>query len=72
MAAKTTIMRKAGAFRSAVSIDVSFGDRDTLQIIDVFDSRPASQAPGLLLLPILRELGIGVEREVHDACKITR
>lgn len=51
---------------------VSYGNRNTLQVIDVFDSRAALDRFGATLLPILRELGVTVQPEVHDAYKIIR
>ena len=51
---------------------VSYGDREALQVIDIFESPRAFQAFGAMLLPILSELGVTVRSEVHDTYKIVR
>lgn len=49
---------------------VSYGDRDALQVIDIFESRRAFDEFGARLLPILSELGVNVRSEIHETYKI--
>lgn len=51
---------------------VSYGDRETLQVVDVFESRDALAEFGATLQPLLRELGVSAEADVQDAYKIIR
>jgi hypothetical protein len=51
-------------------LHVSYGSRDNLQVIDVFDSQQSLDAFGKTLVPILSELGIKAQPEVHEAYKI--
>ena len=51
---------------------VSFGSRDALQVIDIFESRRTFEAFGATFLPILYELGGAVRCEIHDAYKILK
>jgi hypothetical protein len=51
---------------------VSYGARDNVQVIDVFDSRQSLDAFGKILVPILEQLGIKAQPEVHDAFKIIK
>jgi hypothetical protein len=49
---------------------VSYGDRDALQVIDIFESRQAFDDFGARLLPILSELGVSVRSEINETYKI--
>jgi len=49
---------------------VSYGPHDNLQVIDVFDSPQSLESFGKTLVPILQELGVHAEPEIHDAYKI--
>jgi hypothetical protein len=51
---------------------VSYGSRDDLQVIDIFDSPESLQAFGATLQPILQEFGITAQPDVQDAYKIIR
>ena len=51
---------------------VSYGSRDNLQVIDVFDSPQSLERFGKTLAPILEKMGIKALPEVHDAYKIIR
>jgi len=51
---------------------VSFGSRDNLQVIDVFDSPQSLENFGKTLVPILMELGIKAEPQVEEAYKIIK
>ena len=50
----------------------SYGSRDDLQVIDVFDSPQSLEAFGRTLGPILQELGIAATPDVQEAYKIIR
>ena len=49
---------------------VSYGARDNIQVIDVFDSQQSMEKFGKVLLPILAEMGVQAQPEVHEAYKI--
>jgi hypothetical protein len=49
---------------------VSYGDRDTLQVIDVFETRRAFEDFGSTLLPILSELGVSVRSRAYRTYKL--
>jgi hypothetical protein len=51
---------------------VSYGSRDNLQVIDVFDSPQSLESFGKTLAPILEAMGIKAVPEVHDAYKIIK
>jgi hypothetical protein len=51
---------------------VSYGSRDNLQVIDVFDSPQSLESFGKTLTPILEALGIQATPEVHDAYNIIK
>ena len=51
---------------------VSYGSRDNLQVIDVFDSPQSLENFGKTLAPILTELGIKAEPHVEEAYKIIK
>ena len=51
---------------------VSYGSRDSLQVIDVFESPQSLEAFGGTLQPILKELGITAQADVQEAYKIIR
>lgn len=51
---------------------VSYGSRDNLQVVDVFDSKESLESFGKTLLPILDDLGIKAQPDVHDAYKIIK
>ena len=51
---------------------VSYGSRDNLQVIDVFDSPQSLEAFGGTLQPILQELGVTAQADVQEAYKIIR
>lgn len=50
----------------------SYGSRDNLQVVDVFDSPQSLEAFGQTLQPILQELGITAQPDVQEAYKIIR
>ena len=49
---------------------VSYGSRENLQVIDVFDSQQSLDAFGKTLLPILGEMGITAQPEIQEVYKI--
>jgi hypothetical protein len=49
---------------------VTYGSRDNLQVIDVFDSPQSLEAFGRILQPILQELGIATQADVQEVYKI--
>jgi hypothetical protein len=49
---------------------VSYGSRDNLQVINVYDSQQSLDAFGKTLLPILAEMGITAQPEVQEVYKI--
>jgi len=49
---------------------VSYGSRDNIQVMDIFDSQQSMEEFGKVLLPILDQMGIKAQPEVHDAYKI--
>ncbi len=49
---------------------VSYGARDSVQVIDVYDSPQSLETFGKKLVPILEQMGIKAEPEVHDAFNI--
>jgi hypothetical protein len=49
---------------------VTYGSRDNLQVINVYDSPDSFESFGKILVPILRELGITAVPEVHEVYKI--
>ncbi len=51
---------------------VSFGSRDNLQVIDVFDSPQSLENFGKTLAPILMELGIKAEPQIEEVYKIIK
>ncbi len=51
---------------------VSYGARDNVQVIDVFDSKQSLEAFGKTLVPILEQLAIKAQPEVHDAFRIIK
>jgi len=51
---------------------VSYGSRDSLQVIDVFDSPQSLESFGKKLVPILESMGIKAEPEVQEAYRIIK
>lgn len=51
---------------------VSYGARDSVQVVDVYDSPQSLEAFGKKLVPILEQMGIKAEPEVHDAINIVK
>ena len=51
---------------------VSYGSRENLQVIDVFDSQQSLDSFGKTLLPILGEMGIKAQPEIQEAYKIIK
>ena len=49
---------------------VSYGSRDNLQVINVYDSQQSLDAFGKTLLPALAEMGITAQPEVQEVYKI--
>jgi len=49
---------------------VSYGSRENLQVIDVFDSQQSLDTFAKTLLPILDEMGIKAQPEIQEAYKI--
>jgi hypothetical protein len=52
------------------SYHVCFGDRQNLQVIDVFDSPAQLEAFGATLMPFLQELGIEATATVHEVYSV--
>jgi hypothetical protein len=64
-------LEAAGAVAPAGQLfHVSYGSRDNIQVIDVFDSQQSLENFGKTLVPILDEMGIKAQPEVHEAYKI--
>jgi hypothetical protein len=51
---------------------VSYGSRENLQVIDVFDSKESLEGFGKVLLPILEELGIKAQPQIEEAYRIIK
>jgi hypothetical protein len=51
---------------------VSYGPRENVQVIDVFDSPQSLESFGKTLVPILEQMGIKAQPDVHDAFKIIK
>jgi hypothetical protein len=51
---------------------VSYGSRDNLQVIDVYDSPQSLEAFGGTLQPILQEMGIVARPDIQEVYKIIR
>ena len=51
---------------------VSYGSRDNVQVIDVFDSPQSLETFGKILVPILEQMGIKAQPDVNDAFKIIK
>jgi hypothetical protein len=49
---------------------VSYGSHDNLQVVDVWDSPQSFEAFGRHLVPILQDMGIQAEPEIHDTHRI--
>ncbi len=49
---------------------VAFGDKDRLQVIDIFDTAAQLDAFGARLMPILQEMGIGAKASVFEVYNI--
>ena len=49
---------------------VCYGDRDSLQVIDIFESQAQLDAFGAKLVPILHEIGIEANASVFDVYNI--
>ncbi len=49
---------------------VSYGSRDNLQVIDVFDSPQSLDSFAKTLVPILDEMGIKAQPDVQEAYKV--
>jgi hypothetical protein len=49
---------------------ICYGDRQRLQVIDVFESRAKLDAFGATLMPILQELGIDAKPAVFEVYNI--
>lgn len=49
---------------------ICYGDRDRLQVIDVYESQAQLDAFGAKLGPILQELGITAKASVHEVYNI--
>jgi hypothetical protein len=45
---------------------ICYGDRQNLQMIDIFESQAKMEAFGAVLMPILRELGIEATPTIHE------
>ncbi len=66
-------LEAAGAVAPAGQLfHVSYGSRDNLQVINVYDSPQSFESFGKTLVPILEKLGIKAQPEVHEAYKIQR
>jgi len=51
---------------------VSYGSRESLQVIDVFDSKESLESFGKVLVPILEELGIKAQPQIEEAYRIIK
>lgn len=51
---------------------VSFGSRDSLQVIDVFDSPQAFENFGKAIAPILQEMGVTATPQVDEVYRIIK
>jgi len=51
---------------------VAYGQRENVQVIDVFDSPQSLESFGKTLVPILEQMGIKAQPDVHDAFKIIK
>ena len=49
---------------------VCYGDKQRLQVIDIFESRAKLDAFGAKLMPILKEMGITAKLAVHEVHNI--
>ena len=49
---------------------ICYGDRQRLQVIDVFESQAKLEAFGAKLMPILQELGIEATPAIHEVYNI--
>lgn len=49
---------------------VCYGDRERLQVLDVFESQAKLDAFGAKLTPILQEMGIEAKPEIHEVYNI--
>ena len=59
--------------RSATcAISSSYGSRDNVQVIDVYDSPESLERFGKTLGPILEEMGIKAQPEVQDAFRVIK
>jgi hypothetical protein len=71
-----TVLRRLEAAGAGVPhgrlYHVSFGNREGLQAIDIFESRRAFEAFAATLLPILSELGVTARSEIHESYKILK
>jgi len=64
-------LEAAGALAPAGQLfHVSYGSRDNIQVIDVFDSQQSMENFGKVLVPILDQMDIKAQPEVHEAYKI--
>jgi hypothetical protein len=49
---------------------VCYGDKQKLQVIDVFESRAKLEAFGAKLMPILSDMGIDAKPTIHEVYNI--
>ena len=49
---------------------VCYGDKNSLQVIDVFESQAQFDAFGAKLMPILQELGVEARPSIHEVHNI--
>jgi hypothetical protein len=64
--------KAGGAIPPGQLYHVSYGSRENLQVIDVFDSQESLDAFGKTLLPIIGEMEITALPEIHEVYKIMK
>ena len=64
--------KAGGAIPPGQLYHVSYGSRENLQVIDVFDSQESLDAFGKTLLPIIGEMEITAQPEIHEVYKIMK
>ena len=51
---------------------VSYGSRESVQVVDVYDSPQSFESFGKTLVPILQSMGIQAVPEMHEAYRIIK
>ena len=50
---------------------ICYGDKQNLQVIDIFESQAHLEAFGAVLMPILQEMGIEATPTIHEVYSMT-